>query len=96
MGAGMSGPSYMIRPTPGGSSRDTYATFRMRQALRVIPRSSAAEVWAAQPMATRQRLAHEACGMRGLDLYALAWDAIPARDRMLIGAAARRMAEGLL
>lgn len=91
----MSGPAYMIRPTPGGSSRDTYATFRMRQALRIIPAPSPAETWAALPLATRQAACLRALGHRGVDVFALAWESIPARERIKVGAEARRMVEGL-
>ncbi len=91
----MSAPVYMFRPTPGGSSRDTHTTYRMRQALGIIPAQSPAETWASLPLATRQQACTRALGHRGLDLYALAWDDIPARDRLRVGAEARRMVEGL-
>lgn len=91
----MTAPAYMIRPTPAGSSRDTYATFRMRQALRIIPAPSPAESWAALPLATRQAACTQALGHRGLDVFALAWESIEARDRLRVASAARRMVEGL-
>lgn len=91
----MSAPAYMIRATPGGSSRDTYATFRMRQALRIIPKKTAAEVWAALSLATRQQACTGALGISGLDLYAKGWDDIPPRDRMRIGSELRRVAGAL-
>lgn len=91
----MSGPGYMFRQTPGGSSRDTYTTFRMRQRLGIAPRPAPAERWAGLSLATRQQLCTAAVGMRGLDLYALAWDEIAPRDRLRIVAEASRMAEGL-
>lgn len=91
----MSAPTYLIRQTPGGSSRDTFATYRMRQALRIIPRKTAGEVWASLPLATRQRLCTDALGHAGLELYALAWGDIPARERMRIGSEARRVAVAL-
>lgn len=93
----MSAPAYMFRPTPGGaSSRDTFTTYRMRQALGVIAKPSAADEWAHMPMAQRQRLATDALGMAGLEVYALAWADIHPRDRMRIGAEARRVAQVLL
>lgn len=91
----MSAPRYMLRQTPGGTSRDTYATFRMRQALGIVPRPAPSENWSHMPLATRQALCSEAIGVRGLELYALAWADIPARDRARIVAAAVRQAEGL-
>lgn len=92
----MTAPAHYIRQTPGGSARDTFATLRMREALRVNVRPTPAEHWSHMPLSTRQALCTEAVGIRGLDLFALGWDAIGGHDRMRIIAAASRLAAGLV
>ena len=92
----MTAPAHYIRPTPAGSSRDTFATLRMREALRIAPKPTPAEHWASLPMATRQALASQALGIRGLDVFALSWDSIGGHDRLRIIAAASRLAAGLV
>ena len=92
----MSAPIYMIRPTPAGSSRDTFATYRMRQATGAAPADpSASETWARMPIAARQWLAVGALGSRGLDVVGKAWADIEPRDRLRIGSEARRIAARL-